>query len=162
VDTFGNAEVVANVNSTSDDVHPYVLPEGLTLYFASTRVPNGIYVAERSSARSSFPTPTRLDEIDTFGDESHPAVTPDNRTLYFCSRRPGGQGGYDLWTASRSSTLSPFGNPVNVAEINTAAFECPDWISADGCRLYFESDQGEPADAAPGAIRHVYFAQKPR
>jgi hypothetical protein len=68
-------------------------------------------------------------------------ASADGRWLYFASSRAGGgaKGELDIWVAHRVDLASPFGAPVNVAELNTASADRPSWISSDGCRMYLTS-----------------------
>jgi hypothetical protein len=48
----------------------------------------------------------------------------------------------------RATTTVPWGTPVQVTELDTPGADNPTWISPDGCRLYFESNEG-PGGAQP-------------
>jgi Tol biopolymer transport system component len=50
-------------------------------------------------------------------------------------------GGFDLYLATRPDTNSPFGEPVNLMEINSAEDDGSPSISADGLHLYFHSQR---------------------
>jgi Tol biopolymer transport system component len=145
--SFGPPSPVAGVNDpTAFDHTPYLLPDGMTLYFASTRGTAGVsydlYRTTRPTPTSAFAPPTKLTELSTGDGDSDPVVSPDGLTLYFTSYRTETAGSSDIWVASRASTGDPFGTATNVAELNTAAAEWPTWISNDGCRMYFGSDRG--------------------
>ena len=81
-----------------------------------------------------------LDLGDTAYNYFHPAVTPDELTIYFSSNRPGGEGDYDIWKATRNSVNEPFGNVTNLGkQINTEGKEeFPVLRGTD--RLYYSSD----------------------
>jgi Tol biopolymer transport system component len=110
-----------------DNLDDYVLPDGAALYFTAD-VPgnNGIYRAALSGAGVLPATPI-LQGLQRF-----PVVSPDELTLYFASGYP-----YDIWMATRTSRDLPFGEPVALTELNSDASDNPQWISPDGCRLYF-------------------------
>ncbi|MCH7402615.1 OmpA family protein [Belliella kenyensis] len=79
---------------------------------------------------------------DEFWWNSTPAFSPDGNTLYFASNRPGGQGGTDLYKASKLAN-GDFGNPVNLgAQINTPGNEMFPRVTRDG-KIFFASD-GHP------------------
>ena len=69
-----------------------------------------------------------------------PTLARDNRTFYMASNRPGGEGGLDIWVATRESLDAPWGEPVNVGPpVNTAADEfCPS-PARDGHLFFFVS-----------------------
>jgi Tol biopolymer transport system component len=92
---------------------------------------------------------------DPVGIEGYLVLTGDELTAYFKSTRPLGNQSGDIWTASRTSTSSPFSNLKKVDELNDATAEdVPNWITPDGCRIYFYSERG--------GVLHVYQATKPK
>lgn len=81
-----------------------------------------------------------LDLGDTAYNYLHPAVTSDELTIYFSSNRPGGEGDYDIWKATRTSINEPFGNVTNLGKlINTEGKEEFPVLRGDD-RLYYSSD----------------------
>ncbi|MDR1847182.1 MAG: OmpA family protein [Bacteroidales bacterium] len=82
----------------------------------------------------------KVDLGDTAYNYLHPAVSSDELTLYFSSDRPGGEGDYDLWKATRKSLDEPFGNVINLGkQINTEGKEQFPILRTD-TRMYFSSD----------------------
>ena len=70
----------------------------------------------------------------------HPFLTADELTIYFASDMPGGQGGFDIWKASRDKANKPFDAPVNLGpKINTSGNEVYPSLRGDTI-LYFSSD----------------------
>jgi Tol biopolymer transport system component len=90
------------VNGSDFDGNPFILPDGLTLYFGSTR-PEGygdldIWMTRRATTSESWCTPMNLGPaVNSSANEGMPILSANGSTLYFCSDRPGGSGGYDLW-----------------------------------------------------------------
>lgn len=81
-----------------------------------------------------------IDLGDTAYNYFHPAISSDELTLYFSSDRPGGEGDYDLWKATRSSIDEAFGNVTNLGkQINTEGKEEFPTLRSD-TRLYYSSD----------------------
>jgi hypothetical protein len=68
-----------------------------------------------------------------------PNLSGDGLSLYFTSNRPGGMGGADLWVSQRAADEAPWGEPVNLATINTAGSESAPDLSRDGHYLFFSS-----------------------
>ena len=64
-------------------------------------------------------------------------MTPDELTLFFGSARTGGTGDIDIYEARRASVADGFGAPIELTGLNTTGPEGPNWISPDGCNLYF-------------------------
>jgi len=103
-----------------------------------------IWVATRASASDPFDSPFALGApINESGaEDGDPFILPDNLTLYFSSDRSGGQGGRDLWKATRSSATAPFDPPENLGgAINSDWNERHPTVSPDGLRLLFASDR---------------------
>jgi tetratricopeptide (TPR) repeat protein/septal ring-binding cell division protein DamX len=61
--------------------------------------------------------------------------------IYFASNRPNGQGGMDLWFASRPIGEEEFGEAINLGpNVNTSGNEITPFFSAKENALYFSSD----------------------
>ena len=76
------------------------------------------------------------------GTEYSPALSTDGLTVFFQSDRPGGQGGVDLWFATRPTIADDFGPATNAGPLNTSADELDPALSSDGLTLYFVSSAG--------------------
>jgi len=93
------------VNSSSYDISPFVLPDGLMLCFYSYR-PGGygeadIWMTRRATDSDPWEEPVNLGPtINTPFRDGKPSFSANGSTLYFASDRPGGSGGNDLWQAS--------------------------------------------------------------
>ncbi|MDP9151184.1 MAG: hypothetical protein M3O36_14750, partial [Myxococcota bacterium] len=139
---FGNVTLLANVNSSANDVQPFVggAPNGTTLYFASDRT--GDYDIYRAIGRTGrYASAQSVTELNIAGvKDDQPVASDDDRTMFFSSARAGGLGSNDIWMAARANNHVAFGTPTNVTQVNTAGLDRPDWISLDGCRLYLSSD----------------------
>jgi Tol biopolymer transport system component len=149
---FGAPATIA-IDTAVNEHSPYVLADGLTLYFTGT-AGSSLLRATRASSSAAFALDTSglLDGINTTNNEVGPAVTPDELTLYFGSQRAGSQM-FDVYVATRTSTSSPFGSIARVDAVDTAGNDLPGWISDDGCRLYLHSDVAGSYD--------IYVATKP-
>jgi hypothetical protein len=73
----------------------------------------------------------KTDEYQT--GELH--VSPDGGTLYFHSSRHGGSGNLDIWASTRIG--EEWGEPVNVAAVNTPENDGWPALSPDGDELWF-------------------------
>jgi Tol biopolymer transport system component len=141
---FGAFSAVPNVNSTSNDVAPYVLPDRSAMYMVSGRGGNADIWRAGTAGGGGFNTPVLATGTNLTGadGEDYPALSNDELTIFFASNRAGGLGGNDIWVATRQSVAQGFSQPVNLAAVNTAAGEVPGWISPDGCVFYFARDIG--------------------
>ena len=70
--------------------------------------------------------------------EMTPSISTDGLSLYFTSDRPDGEGRWDIWLATRTSTTDEWSPATNVgSSVNTSGMESMPSISADGLELYF-------------------------
>ena len=96
--------------------------------------------AEVANADFTFGTPTKVPSVNTPGFEIHPDISADGLSLYFASSRSGGQGGFDLWVATRKTKDGKWGQPQNLGPtVNSPDSEWCPRVSADGLSLYFGS-----------------------
>lgn len=149
--TFSSPVAMA-LGTSMGEGGPYVTPDGKSLYF-HINAHDGSLDLYRVDLEASLPGPgAPLAGLNTADDESDPVVTADETTILFASGRsdPSAKGGTDIWIATRSSATDEFGPARDLQELNTADDEGPTWISADGCRVYF--DRGEMS----------YLAERPR
>lgn len=130
------------VNSTSDDNHPQISKDGLSLFFHSNR-PGGfggedIWVSQRPSPDTAWGPPQNPGSaINSGSNDRVPYLFLGEQWMIFGSNRPGGSGGIDLWISRRSDKRDDFSwePAVNVGSwINTASDD-------DGATL-FEDDYG--------------------
>ncbi len=78
--------------------------------------------------------------INTKYNESHASLSPDGKTLYFTSDRPGGQGGIDIYTATRDAK-GRWTNLQNLgSRINSPFNEETPFLTPDGKYLFFSSE----------------------
>jgi hypothetical protein len=96
-------------------------------------------------------------DINTPSLDGCPIQSPDGLSLYLASNRPGGNGGLDIWVATRSSTSSAWGAPQNLGEpVNSAADDfCPTPVGKNG--LFFVSREQLPGACGQGDI---YFTHR--
>lgn len=101
--------------------------------------------------------PAHSSEINTRFLDGCPILSPDGRSLFIASDRPGGQGGLDIWVATRARRRQPFGPPQNLpAPVNSSADDfCPTPLR-DG-RLLFVSRRVIPGSCGLGDI---YLARR--
>jgi len=137
------------VNSPYYDGDPFIAPDGLSLYFDSTR-PGGlggedIWVSTRATVSDPWGPPVSLGApVNSGYREGYPSITADGLTLAFSALdRPGGLGGWDIWLTTRPTKESPWGPPVDLGSpVNSTIHEFCGCISPDGCSLYFSNSSG--------------------
>jgi hypothetical protein len=154
------------VNTTANDQHPGISPDGLSLYFHSNRTGNipgnkagttDIWVTHRETLTSAFGPAVNLGPIlNSIGNDTAPNVSSDGHYLAFGSDRDGGCGGYDIWVSHRADTSVDIGDggweqPVNMGcTINSA-------VNEDGPFLLTDPDTGKvtlyfTAQQRPGGL----------
>ena len=69
-------------------------------------------------------------------------ITADGQELYFHSARSGGQGDYDIWVSQNVGGM--WGEPVNLAVVNSPITDGWPFVSADGYELWFTRGPGAP------------------
>jgi hypothetical protein len=142
---FGVPSHFAGPNSAGLDHLPWLSPDELTLMYVSTR-PGGVaesdvWVAQRARLTDDFGVPELLTAISSSLDEGRAVQSRDGRWLLFASTRDGGQGGQDLWLATRDDDSSPLAPPINLSVLNSASFDSDPFLSADDRELVFSSDR---------------------
>jgi len=149
-DAFSAPLAAAAINSAASDFAPYLVDDSSALYFSSTRNSDAgvseLFVTQPLADGGYTPVANVNGTGLKTGDNRYATVTADQLVMYFASNRGAGQGGFDIWVSTRTSTTVAFGTPRVVAEINGTTNEWPDWISSDRCRLYFTSDRGTGGD----------------
>jgi len=111
----------------------FVLPDGSALYYTLPSSPPVFYRSALNGPTIGEGVPIALPSNFT---PYFPVVSGDELTLFLSSDTPPLSGQADIWMAKRKSTTEPFGDPVNLSNVNTGDGELPQWISGDGCRLY--------------------------
>ena len=154
------------VNSESNEGEAYFTKSGNTIYF--TRCGNikkeqagcMIYVAKRKGRGWGDVEPVMFSGVDTSSyDLMHPTLSDNELTIYFTSNIPGGQGGYDLWTANRQRKTKPFGAPTNLGKlVNTKANEAFPYLRYDSVLYY--STNGLPGLGGMDIFKTVKIGEK--
>ncbi len=148
-DDWGSPENLApRINTPSNDSHPSISLDGLTLFFSSNR-PGGygddIWVTTRSATSEPWSEPINLGlTVNSSSRDLGPCISADGLELFFHSTRFGGQGDQDIWVTTRTTTSDPWAEPVNLGPgLNGPAADAGPDISADGLMLFFRSQGGD-------------------
>ena len=148
------------INTSNYEDAPWITPDGLELYFSSTR-PGGygeddIWISQRASRNDPWQTPVNLGPVvNSTKSDAHPCLSPDGLVLFFSDFaytsggpfRPGGLGLSDMWMTRRKSITDPWESPVNLGpELNSNTQDTQPRLSPDCSVLYFTSwRSGGPA-----------------
>jgi hypothetical protein len=95
-------------------------------------------------------------ELNTPSLDGCPIQSPDGNSFYMASNRPGGQGGLDIWVATRAGAGAPWGAPQNLTAVNTTADEfCPTPVPGHG--LFYVSRA--VVDGVTCGLGDIYFTR---
>ena len=137
------------VNSTANDngVGYFANVDGgePELFFGSDRLgPPGnadLYVSQQQPD-GSWGTATVIPELSTSSTENRPTLRSDGLEMFFYSARPGGLGGTDIWTSTRTSLDAPWSTPVDLpAPVNSSDTELHPYLAGNGTVLVFASSR---------------------
>lgn len=149
------------VNSSSGDACPWVSPDGLELYFSSTRSGGygdyDIWVSRRATKDDPWGQVENLGPIvNSSASECWVSLSSDGLILFVseevtCPIRPGGYGNVDMWMTRRTNVSDPWGEPVNLGPtVNSSSLDCRPMTTCDGLMLYFCSDR-------PGGLGGAWY-----
>jgi len=136
------------VNTEANEGNPAVNSKFNQMYFTRCSNDKGtlqgckIMVSRRAGRNWGEPQALDLggDSTTVFGN---PSISPDELTLLFSSDLPKGQGGKDIWVATRKTPNDKFGRAVNLGPIiNSPGDEMFPFMRND-TSLYFSSN-GHP------------------
>jgi hypothetical protein len=138
------------LNTSGYDHLPFITPDGHTMIFTSDRAGgagfNDLYMTFRRNAADDFAwePPVRIEELSSSRDDYGPWGFRDpstgRLTLYFASDRPGGPGGYDIYSTTLQAD-GKFSVPVVVPELSTSVNDVMPTIREDGLELFLTSNR---------------------
>src|SRR5215204_5520635 len=112
------------------------------LYFSRSTLPAGnsgeLFASAKSGDMTFGPAAPIVELNDAVANDIQPNVRKDGREIVFSSNRTGGQGGQDIWSATRASVADPWSTPVNLGtSVNTSFGESRPSLSWDAQQLLF-------------------------
>ena len=152
------------VNSSAYDGETWLSPDGLTLFFGSSR-PGGfgsydLWLTTRQSRDTDWSKPVNLGPvINTSSGEGAPFFSPDMKTFYFTSDRPGGIGGWDMYEVPVVLILDFNGD--GIVEIGDLLLLIESWGQDNSMADIGSAPWGDGiVDAADLEILMSYWGQK--
>ncbi len=145
---FGTSTVLGPpVNGSSDDASQIMSPNGLELYFDSSRAGYNLWTAGRAEVSDPWGEPERLwFTFDTPAIDFGPSLSADGLRLYYSSNR---DGPFNVWISERESISDPWGEPMNIGPVvSSSAGDFGPCVSADGLELFF----GSPRPGGSGDV----------
>ena len=137
------------VQSPVDDWGAAAAGDGLELVFYSFRTGSigdaDVYDSVRPSIQDPWPAATAIAAIETAGREADPSMTADRLELIYSETN--GSGDRKLFVATRTSVTAAFGAPkplggVDAVRVSFGPQEYEPFVTADGLRLVYRSDNG--------------------
>jgi Tol biopolymer transport system component len=137
------------INSTASDRCPLITPDEKGLIFVSDRAGGAgntdLYIATRTDTRDDFGwgTPANIFTINASSDEYGPSAFADaagTLTLFFTSNRPGGPGGFDIYSSVRGAN-GVFGDTTLVTELSSSADDTFPLVRKDGLAMFLASNR---------------------
>ncbi|MHC4324428.1 MAG: right-handed parallel beta-helix repeat-containing protein, partial [Planctomycetota bacterium] len=117
---------------------------GLTLYYNCIIETGNIYTLDWSLYDSARWSAFSLLDGSPDSQDLGAVVAVDGSSLYFHSDRPGGEGGFDLWTTVRDTLADNWIEPDNMSKnVNSGYDDEWPWIFEDGLTLLFSSNRPE-------------------
>jgi hypothetical protein len=149
-------------NSALDEQGPSLAQGQLYFSRGATGVPGELFVSTWDDG--TFGPAAAIGELNDAGaNDIQPNVRKDGRELVFSSNRAGGQGGQDIWAATRANVDSPWSAPVNVGTgVNTAASESRPSLSNDALQLLFGRTGGAGSGEGQTGASDIYVSTRAR
>ncbi|MBT9394700.1 OmpA family protein [Hymenobacter sp. NST-14] len=133
-----------NINSPAFESDAYITPDGLTIYFSTSKYSEentlDIYYSTRVPGGDWGPAKSIGSAINTAADDDSPYLSRDGKTLYFSSRGHNTMGGYDIFKSEYDSVGRKWGRAENMGyPINTPDDDTYYRLSPDGSYAYLSS-----------------------
>lgn len=137
---------ISELNTPKNEGPDTITADGQTMYYTGcNRREDGsdkcdIYVSMLGKNGKWQPGKNLGTPINSDYEEANATVSADGNLMVFTSNRPGGQGGYDLWSSTRQSG-GKWSEPKCLGpSINTSMWEGVAFLHADGVTMYFSSN----------------------
>lgn len=136
---WGKPQNVGSAVNVAPADDPHVTADGLTMFFTSTGAGYDVFTATRTAVGQPWGNRQPLSYVNTAAGDHSPAPEVPGRILWFGSDRAGGAGSSDLWLSWFDLAANAWVTPVNVAELNTTAWDSNLWRSGRTGRVYWTS-----------------------
>jgi hypothetical protein len=160
ISAWATPTYVAELSSILLDTNLAISGDGLVAMIEHETAANtndyDLYEHRRATVTDPWGPERRVAEISSPSNENGPCLDEHGLVVYITSDRPGTQGPFDIYVASRPSLDDPFSAPVRVDELDTAYDDGNPFLSRDGRTIYWASDR--PPN---GGARDLWFATRP-
>jgi Tol biopolymer transport system component len=148
------------LNGPDDDLTAGVSPDGLTIWFSSTRRTgslgtNDIWTSTRATRGSAWSPPVMVSELSTSELEVYPHPDATGTRMAFAARRAG-TANLDLFMTTRPSPAATWASGTPLSELNSSRIDTAPFLGPDALWIVFDSDRaGGPMG------RDLYYAERP-
>lgn len=141
---------VVQLSSVSQELHPHVALDGLSMYLASDRAGTvgglDIWFSTRASRTAPWTAPVRVPELCSTSNDNSAAPDSTNLVLVLDSDRSGALAMKDLYISTRTDAQATWRGPTGITAVDTANND-QDGVFADAGRaLYFATGVGAGND----------------
>ncbi len=158
---WGEPMLVPALSSAYLDATPGVAPDGLTIWFESTRLAmqndlleTDIFESRRASRSAAWSEPVPVAELNTLGRDSAPS--PSSVLLMtFSSWRADTAGDTDIYATHRVSQAEPWAPASRLAEVSSNSWD-QGLLRAEGSQIFISS-----ARAANRAAGNFFWSARP-
>lgn len=133
---WANKTRIVELASAADESGPTLTPDGLLFIFSTNpTATDDLYASTRATTAAAWSTPAVINGLNMAGvDDGEPFINGTGTFILWSSARTGGG---DIYMARRADRTQPWGAPMAVGELNTAAMEGDPWLSPDEHVIYF-------------------------
>jgi hypothetical protein len=157
---WGTPTFVAELSSTLLDTNLAISGDGLVAMIehqtATSSNDYDLYEHRRATLTDPWGPERHVVEISSPSNENGQCLDEHGLVVYFTSDRPGTQGVFDIYTATRPTLGDSFSTPVRVDELDTPYDDGNPFLTRDGHAIYWSSDR--PPN---GGGRDLWFATRP-
>jgi WD40-like Beta Propeller Repeat len=150
---FGAPALVPALNSPANEQHPWLSPDGLTVWFTSDRgTTYDIYVSVRATRQAAWSTPSLVAELSSNALDNAIAVSSDLKTAVIASDRNGSATLRDLFISTRATPTATWGLPSAIVALATAQEETAPAFARGNKVLYFARGTNLYVARGPGLV----------
>ena len=142
--TWNTPTLVAELSTGSGDWAPFAQSDQLRVVLCSgpTEAQEALYTSTRTATNVPWGAPLRIAELDGVNESECDPVEPRSGVLYYSSNHLNQDLRFDIYRASRISSMSPYGDRTAVSSVNLPEINDRDaWVSADEQTMVFASDR---------------------
>ncbi|MBA3396651.1 MAG: hypothetical protein H0T89_28730 [Deltaproteobacteria bacterium] len=128
--------VVTELSGTTEEDHPGIAADGLTIWFTRPVASNrDVFTSRRADRTAAWSSPVRVAELSSTEDDATPEPSRSGLRMVL-ARGPNGM--QELYEATRANPSSAWGTPVPLTTLNTTADQSSAQLVSD-LEIWFSS-----------------------